>query len=107
MENLIDLNHAALVACGVSHETLERVRRVTAKVGLHSKLTGAGGGGCALTFIRSGTPPEIISQVVRDLEAEGFECFETSIGGAGLKANHCPIEDGTGVNPHINFLKLL
>ena len=35
---------------GVSHPAIEAVCRITADCGLHSKLTGAGGGGCVLTL---------------------------------------------------------
>ncbi|KAJ1558433.1 hypothetical protein HK405_013698, partial [Cladochytrium tenue] len=53
METLVEMNHGALVALGVSHASLERVRAATAPLGLASKLTGAGGGGCAITFVPS------------------------------------------------------
>jgi mevalonate kinase len=33
---------------------LEKIRRITGDNGLASKLTGAGGGGCAVTIIRDG-----------------------------------------------------
>jgi mevalonate kinase len=51
---LIDANHGLLVAMGTSHASLEKVREVTARVGLSSKLTGGGGGGCAITLVRDG-----------------------------------------------------
>ncbi|KAG0285483.1 hypothetical protein BGZ96_010269, partial [Linnemannia gamsii] len=49
---LVDVNHGLLAALGVSHPSLEKVREISSKLGLKSKLTGAGGGGCALTLIR-------------------------------------------------------
>ena len=48
------MNHAILSAYGVSHSALDKVRDLTLKFGFHSKLTGAGGGGCALTLLRNG-----------------------------------------------------
>ena len=53
---LIDRNHACLVALGVSHPSLETIKDTTARspYGLHTKLTGAGGGGCAVTLIPDG-----------------------------------------------------
>lgn len=54
LEDLVGLNHCLLEGLGVSHPSLEKVRLITAKFGLKTKLTGAGGGGCAVTFIRDG-----------------------------------------------------
>lgn len=39
---------------GVNHPALENVCRITSDYNLPSKLTGAGGGGCAFTLIPSG-----------------------------------------------------
>ncbi|EOA97013.1 Mevalonate kinase, partial [Anas platyrhynchos] len=45
-EELFDINQHHLNVIGVGHPSLDRLCRVTASHGLHSKLTGAGGGGC-------------------------------------------------------------
>jgi mevalonate kinase len=52
----MDENHAHLVTLGVSHPVLEQIKEITGKAdyGLHTKLTGAGGGGCAVTLIPDG-----------------------------------------------------
>merc|ERR1719187_729719 len=55
LEELVDTNHCLLAALGVSHPVLELVRGVTASHGLHTKLTGAGGGGVAVTLITPDT----------------------------------------------------
>ena len=54
---LIPENHAHLVALGVSHPVLETIRALTTAepYGLTTKLTGAGGGGCAVTLIPDGS----------------------------------------------------
>lgn len=80
---LVDVNHGLLAALGVSHPALEKVREISSKVGLKSKLTGAGGGGCALTLIRDDVSPETVAKVKQLLEAEGFQCMETQVGGPG------------------------
>lgn len=50
---LIEENHAHLVNLGVSHPVLEAIRTATAAppYNLSTKLTGAGGGGCAVTLV--------------------------------------------------------
>ncbi|KAF9349456.1 Mevalonate kinase [Mortierella sp. NVP85] len=80
---LVDVNHSLLAALGVSHPALEKVREISSKLGLKSKLTGAGGGGCALTLIRDDVTPETVEVVKQLLEAEGFQCMETQVGGPG------------------------
>ncbi|XP_015779539.1 PREDICTED: mevalonate kinase-like [Acropora digitifera] len=54
LAKLIDLNQKLLVTLGVSHNSLDKLCSVTAKYGMHSKLTGAGGGGCAFTLVTPG-----------------------------------------------------
>jgi mevalonate kinase len=55
---LIRENHAHLVTLGVSHPVLEAIRTQAAAEPYHlsTKLTGAGGGGCAVTLIPDGGP---------------------------------------------------
>ncbi|KAG2190615.1 hypothetical protein INT46_011281 [Mucor plumbeus] len=86
IEDLVTLNHCLLDGLGVSHPSLEKVRSITAQSGLKTKLTGAGGGGCAVTFIRDNVPQELIDQVMLELQSEGFDCYQTSVGGTGADA---------------------
>lgn len=53
-QELIDINQHHLNVMGVGHPALDTVCRVTLAKGLHSKLTGAGGGGCGITLLRPG-----------------------------------------------------
>ncbi len=48
------MNQCLLGALGVSHVTLDQIVMVTGRHGAHTKLTGAGGGGCAFTLIPNG-----------------------------------------------------
>ena len=84
IEELIDINHHLLNAIGVGHPSLDEVCKITRAQGLHSKLTGAGGGGCALSFIKPGTSEEQLRMVTAKLEEAGFQCFHTSIGVGGV-----------------------
>lgn len=86
LEDLAGLNHALLDGLGVSHPSLEKVRAITAASGLKTKLTGAGGGGCAVTFIRDDVSQALIDQVLLQLKEEGFDCYQTSVGGKGADA---------------------
>ncbi|XP_045889984.1 mevalonate kinase isoform X3 [Micropterus dolomieu] len=54
LEELIDINQRHLDVMGVGHPALDTLCRVTLAKGLHSKLTGAGGGGCGITLLRPG-----------------------------------------------------
>lgn len=53
-QKLITENHAFLRELGVSHPSLEDIKSKTASYDLQTKLTGAGGGGCAVTLIPDG-----------------------------------------------------
>jgi mevalonate kinase len=54
LASLMQENHAHLDTLGVSHPSLEEIREVTSSFGLSTKLTGAGGGGCAVTLVPDG-----------------------------------------------------
>uniref|UniRef100_A0A8C6ZDA3 Mevalonate kinase n=1 Tax=Nothoprocta perdicaria TaxID=30464 RepID=A0A8C6ZDA3_NOTPE len=89
LEELFDINQHHLNVLGVGHPCLDRLCRVTASHGLHSKLTGAGGGGCGVTLLRPGGAEPPSAATYRDLCACGFECWETNIGAPGVSL-HCP-----------------
>ncbi|KAE8351897.1 ribosomal protein S5 domain 2-type protein [Aspergillus coremiiformis] len=82
---LIRINHGLLVSLGVSHPRLERIRELVdfADIGW-TKLTGAGGGGCAITLLRPDADPEAIRQLEEKLSEEGFAKYETTLGGDGV-----------------------
>ncbi|NXA37398.1 KIME kinase, partial [Eudromia elegans] len=96
LEELFDINQHHLNVLGVGHPCLDRLCRVTASHGLHSKLTGAGGGGCGVTLLRPDTSPPAVEAAKRDLRACGFECWETSIGAPGVSL-HAPSSLGADV----------
>lgn len=83
--DLINMNHGLLVSLGVSHPKLERIRELVDQSGIGwTKLTGAGGGGCAITLLKSGTDATLLRDLESMLDAEGFERFETTLGGDGV-----------------------
>ncbi len=54
------MNHHLLCALGVGHATLSTIELESDKLGLAAKLTGAGGGGCAITFIPADAPSSAV-----------------------------------------------
>nr|AUN37954.1 cystathionine gamma-lyase 2 [Ganoderma lucidum] len=83
---LIDENHAHLVQLGVSHPSLEAIRSKTAAApyALSTKLTGAGGGGCAVTLVPDDFHDEKLQGLISALLTDGFQPYVTAVGGSGL-----------------------
>ena len=82
---LMSINHGLLCSLGVSHPRLERVRELIDHEGIGwTKLTGAGGGGCSITLLRPGVDPAKRKKLDKRLEDEGYESFETTLGGDGV-----------------------
>ncbi|KAG2017833.1 cystathionine beta-lyase [Coprinopsis cinerea AmutBmut pab1-1] len=85
LQELIKENHDHLVTLGVSHPSLEKIREKTSEpYGLKTKLTGAGGGGCAVTLIPDDFKEEVLNGLIDELIREGFHPYLTSVGGSGL-----------------------
>ncbi|KAB2578615.1 putative mevalonate kinase protein [Lasiodiplodia theobromae] len=106
--DLITINHGLLVSLGVSHPKLERIRALIDHAGIGwTKLTGAGGGGCAITILKpeassrpvsrhnsvsvengldlkAGRKSKTLVDLEQKLVAEGFEKFETTLAGDGV-----------------------
>ena len=91
---LFTMNHNLLCGLGVGHSTLTSVFEASQIAGLASKLTGAGGGGCAITLLRStssgtsedhGTYLLKVQQLKESLQLLGFEYFSSTVGGPGVK----------------------
>ena len=82
---LFNFNHGLLVSLGVSHPKLERIRELveTLDVGW-TKLTGAGGGGCGITLLKPNINPQNLKDLESKIDSEGFERFETLLGGNGV-----------------------
>jgi len=86
LSSLIKENHAHLISLGVSHPTLETIREKTAAhpYSLSTKLTGAGGGGCAVTLIPDEFQHDTLERLIATLIAENFQPYVTAVGGSGL-----------------------
>jgi hypothetical protein len=62
---------------------------------LSTKLTGAGGGGCAITLIPDAYPIERLEELMSVLRNDGFEVYLTSLGGKGV-SRLTPASKGVG-----------
>ncbi|KAH0833255.1 Cys/Met metabolism PLP-dependent enzyme-domain-containing protein [Lanmaoa asiatica] len=80
LATLIDENHRLLDQLHVSHPSLEAVRRITNAdpYNLATKLTGAGGGGCAVTLIPEAIPHPNVPSLSRKLMAISSTDFSES-----------------------------
>ncbi|AOA60549.1 Mevalonate kinase [Komagataella phaffii CBS 7435] len=94
LRELIRINHGLLISLGVSHPSLEKIRMTADLLALgETKLTGAGGGGCAITLLKESVEESKVLELVEELENEGFETFETTLGGKGVGATFNPTLD--------------
>ncbi|PWY99299.1 cystathionine beta-l [Testicularia cyperi] len=87
LRELIKNNHAELVGLEVSHPALELIKSKTEAFGsgeLATKLTGAGGGGCAVTLLPDEYPEASVRDLISELNNAGFKCYETRVGGDGF-----------------------
>ncbi|PVU87056.1 hypothetical protein BB559_006255 [Furculomyces boomerangus] len=89
ISSLIEHNQNALRFIGVSHESLEDVIEIAKKHGYSAKLTGGGGGGCALIHIPRNKKNNL-DKVINDLESNGKVCYITKLGVEGLSLNFEP-----------------
>jgi mevalonate kinase len=81
---LMSLNHHLLGALGVGHPALDAVCEAVAKRGCWGKLTGAGGGGCALTLLPQNLSAPARSALIEELQGMGFKCYSSALGGPGV-----------------------
>lgn len=101
--DLTRINHGLLVSLGVSHPKLERVRELVDHAGVGwTKLTGAGGGGCAITILKPGVSHELLRKVEEEVDTEGFARYETLLGGEGVGL--LEFEDDAAVITRESFL---
>ncbi|KAF2749457.1 mevalonate kinase [Sporormia fimetaria CBS 119925] len=93
---LVTMNHGLLVALGVSHPKLERIRELIDHTGIGwTKLTGAGGGGCAITILKPQAPVQNGNGVNHDTSSsseyessEETDSCSASIISSGTKLKH-------------------
>lgn len=86
-QELADINQNLLRSLGVSHPRLDEACGLLAEEGLHGKLTGAGGGGCAICMVPPYFDKEVVEKVVDGLNSKGFKAVLTDLGGCGVSVD--------------------
>lgn len=77
---LMNRNHELLRNLGVSSRELERLVKAASSAGAYgAKLTGAGGGGCAVILTKN---PERVTKAIEDL---GFQAFQVQTNQEGVR----------------------
>ncbi|KAI9099338.1 ribosomal protein S5 domain 2-type protein [Phlyctochytrium arcticum] len=89
VQDMMASNHSILTECGMSHPALDSVKDDALTLGLSSKMTGAGGGGCALILLKDETTDDEIRRLQGMLDARGFHSFETTVGCPGVRMTSC------------------
>jgi hypothetical protein len=86
LATLIRTNQSLLRALDVSHKSLEEICHITKLFGAETKLTGAGGGGCAFTFVPVDANKSKKDEIRNALQKSrmGFSCMESTVGGTGV-----------------------
>ncbi|XP_053677641.1 uncharacterized protein LOC128727728 [Anopheles nili] len=89
---LVTINNNLLRSLGTSHPSLERIFALADRYGFASKLTGAGGGGCAFILLPdSYRELDAFRQLQNGLAEAGFVSIETTIsGGTGVTLTTFP-----------------
>jgi mevalonate kinase len=83
--DLFRINHGHLVSLGVSHPKLEYIREIVDYAGIGwTKLTGAGGGGCAITLLNRHAGDEKLHDLHRQFKQAGFAQYTVTLGGDGV-----------------------
>ncbi|CAH0479722.1 unnamed protein product [Peronospora belbahrii] len=80
----IAYNQKILNGLGVGHQRIDEVVRICKQFNGATKLTGAGGGGCTISLLPRSLSSKDLAKLVTELEAKGYECFTSAIGGQGL-----------------------
>lgn len=82
----IRINHGLLVTLGVSHPGLEKIKILSDEMKIGgTKLTGAGGGGCAMTVLDPLTQDEkLLNKFITVLQEDfNYDVYKSQLGGVG------------------------
>jgi mevalonate kinase len=92
LSELIEINHGLLVSLGVSHPALERIKMECDTLHLgETKLTGAGGGGCAIVLIPR--DDDSAAERLRQVLPGSMKVLDVCLGDHGVNVAHIPQDD--------------
>ncbi|KAF8792935.1 Mevalonate kinase like protein [Argiope bruennichi] len=84
-QDLIDMNHHLLGALDISHERLDKIHELAKKYHCSAKLTGAGGGGCAIILLHTKDGASSFSYLKEELLQLDFDVHEVFMGCSGVQ----------------------
>jgi len=94
IKELFEINHGLLNTIGVGHRRLDECHQIANANGFACKLTGAGGGGCAIVLLGvADTDNKKVEQLKRELEDGGFVLTEAAFGCTGVKMEELSFVD--------------
>ena len=83
------MNQHLLNCIGVGHPSLDSIHHLAEKFQCACKLTGAGGGGCAIILLNPDTGDDQIEMLKNEISSRGFSSRKAVLGGEGVKILHC------------------
>jgi mevalonate kinase len=108
-ETLLEMNHYLLNAIGVGHIELDKLLIMAKQCGYFGKMTGAGGGGCALIYIPNLLEDNKSSNDLKEkLSKNGYSCYDVSVGVCGLSIHEYDSVNMTNImenSPNIDWMQ--
>ncbi|KAI6171651.1 GHMP kinase domain containing protein [Aphelenchoides besseyi] len=84
LQELCRINNHLLNGLGVGHAKSTQICALLARYGIHTKLSGAGGGGTCFAFITKEASPTLLKMIEDELCQLGFELWRPNLGGCGV-----------------------
>ncbi|KAI6195734.1 hypothetical protein M3Y94_01022600 [Aphelenchoides besseyi] len=84
LQELCRINNHLLNGLGVGHAKSAQICALLARYGIHTKLSGAGGGGTCFAFITKEASPTLLKMIEDELCQLGFEMWRPNLGGCGM-----------------------
>ncbi|KAI6195570.1 Mevalonate kinase [Aphelenchoides besseyi] len=84
IQELCRINNHLLNGIGVGHAKSAQICALLARYGIHTKLSGAGGGGTCFAFITKAASQTLLQMIESELCSLGFELWQPNLGGNGV-----------------------